>query len=251
MERQITILITGSKGFLGTSLIKRINAIKNNINIKILTFDQDDNLEDLEKKVINSNYIFHFAAVQRLKENEHYTDNISLTKLIQSYIKMNNLNNSIIFTSSIHVLGNTEYGKTKKIEEDIVKLNEKNYIFRLPNIFGPGAKINYTSVVATFCYNISHNLNIEIHNENNVVKLFYVDDLMDIFINLLNDSDFEMKNRIIEISNFEKITIGDLSRILYLLNEGMDLGYIYKKHGYNFDFLEKLKRTFEWYRDMI
>src|SRR5690606_12872753 len=57
--------------------------------------------------------------------------------------------------------------------------------FRLPNVFGPGARPNYNSVVATFCHNIARDIPVCINDPSAVVILVYIEDVVQKFISSL------------------------------------------------------------------
>lgn len=52
------------------------------------------------------------------------------------------------------------------------------YIYRWPNLFGKWCKPNYNSVIATFCYKIARNEEIQVNNRNVELTLNYVDDIV-------------------------------------------------------------------------
>ena len=58
-------------------------------------------------------------------------------------------------------------------------------IYRLTNVFGKWSKPNYNSAIATFCYNISRDLDIVIDDPKTVLNLIYIDDLVDEFLNVI------------------------------------------------------------------
>ena len=96
----------------------------------------------------------------------------------------------ILFTSSIHANKDTTYGKTKlQAEKQLIKLkNEiKNpvFIFRLPGVFGKWCKPNYNSVVATFCYKLINNQEINIFDGKKKLNLIYIDDLIKIIFQII------------------------------------------------------------------
>ena len=67
--------------------------------------------------------------------------------------------------------------------------------------------------MATFCHNISRGLPIEIHNENSLLKLVYIDDLIDSIIRHL-DSEIDKGYSINEISPIYEISLTELAKIL-------------------------------------
>ena len=84
------------------------------------------------------------------------------------------------------------YGKSKRRAELAVANLEKDtgntsYIYRLPGVFGKWCKPNYNSVVATFCHNISHDLPIQINDPAFELTLVYIDDVVEEFINVVQE----------------------------------------------------------------
>ena len=63
----------------------------------------------------------------------------------------------------------------------------KVYVYRLTNLFGKWSKPNYNSVIATFCNNIANNLPIKINDPEVTLNLAYIDDVVNEFINAMND----------------------------------------------------------------
>ena len=60
------------------------------------------------------------------------------------------------------------------------------FIYRLPSVFGKWARPNYNTVVATFCHNISHGLDITISDPNKEIELVYIDDVVNAFMAILS-----------------------------------------------------------------
>ena len=188
------ILITGANGFIGKNLQRHLSELK---NIKIFTFTREDNISLLPKLVKNVDFVFHLAGVNRPKnESEFLPVNAQLTEilcdLIANEIKLTKRKIGLVFTSSIQADSGTLYGLSKKkAEESVIKLGElKNalvFIFRLPNLFGKWSRPNYNSVVATFCYNIAHQLPLVINNPDDQIMFVYIDDLVECFLGLLNN----------------------------------------------------------------
>ena len=90
----------------------------------------------------------------------------------------------MVYTSTIKVFENSHYGQTKKDCEKLLIKSCKKYkiplaILRLPNLFGKWTRPNYNSVVATFSYNISRN--IDVNSNNKIIRLYYIDDLVKFF----------------------------------------------------------------------
>jgi UDP-2-acetamido-2,6-beta-L-arabino-hexul-4-ose reductase len=114
-------------------------------------------------------------------------NNVVATGNLILALKLQKHNPEIIFLSSKQVEWNpdSEYGLTKAIEEDIIQLSKNWCIYRVPNVFGPGGKPFYNSVVATFAYQISHDLKITIDDPDATREFIYVEDLIDELMNPL------------------------------------------------------------------
>ena len=89
----------------------------------------------------------------------------------------------------------------------------------MPNVFGKWSRPNYNSVVSTFCYNISHNLDITISDPKKELELVYIDDITDEFISLLNREDKDFHKHYYNIKRTFMVTLGELADKLYKIKE--------------------------------
>lgn len=107
--------------------------------------------------------------------------------------------------------------KVKKAEDLLKEYMQKSgsslYIFRLPNVFGKWCRPDYNSVVATFCYNISHNLNITIDSPNVQIELVYIDDVINEMISSIN-AESKTLETYMNIPVSYKMTIGEIAQII-------------------------------------
>ena len=184
------ILITGSKGFIGKNLFVELSQSQ---KYSIDTFNREDDLSDLDKKVFKSDAIFHLAGENRPKDEEEFEiGNYQLTKTICKIIEKHKKNIPVIFSSSTQVDEDNPYGKSKLAAENVLSNLVKKtgcpvIIYRLPGVFGKWSKPNYNSVVATFCYNIANQLPIKINPSKKKIPLVYIDDVIKSFINSLQN----------------------------------------------------------------
>ncbi len=161
------ILITGSKGFVGKNLIAEL---KNNDYIDILEFDKDTEQALLEQYTKECEFVFHLAGVNRPKdENEFMEGNFGFTSELLKLLKKHNNKAPILITSSIQAKLDNPYGKSKKAGEDLLfdygkETGADVYVYRLANLFGKWSRPNYNTVVATYCYNIARDIEIQINN---------------------------------------------------------------------------------------
>ncbi|MCH5434758.1 NAD-dependent epimerase/dehydratase family protein, partial [Leptospira interrogans serovar Canicola] len=148
---------------------------------------------ELSQFISEADFIFHLAGVNRPKENLEFKKvNTDLTESICSLLREKNKKTPILFSSSIQAALDNEYGKSKLEAESILnRLQSENgnpvFIFRLPNVFGKWCLPNYNSVIATFCYNIVRDLPVKINDPDATIVLAYIDDVIDKFINILNN----------------------------------------------------------------
>ena len=183
-----TILITGAKGFIGRNLIQ---TLKTQTNYSIIPFDADNTEDDLIDGINKSDLIIHLAGVNRAQSTDDFVKvNVNLTHKLLTTLKMLNKNIPILATSSIQATLDNPYGKSKKKMEDLIlswtmETKNKAFIYRLPNVFGKWCKPNYNSVIATFCYNIAHDLPLNIHDPEKLLALAYIDDVIHAFCNTL------------------------------------------------------------------
>lgn len=206
----MNILITGSNGFLGKSLIKYLK--KNTIHI-IHEFSKDDKLSDLEKLISKIDIVFHFAGVNQTSDKINFEKiNVGLTKKICKIIRKNP-NTKLFYASSIQANYDNDYGISKRKAEKICLNLQKNfqnkvYILRLPGIFGVGSKPYYNSVVATFCYNTVNKIKLNIIEPEKEIDLLFVEDLCRQLNDLMNK---KFAGDFVKFKNVKKISVGELA----------------------------------------
>lgn len=199
----MNILVTGANGFVGKNLVTNLCNIKDNKNrtrpnIKIdeiFYYDKDSTKEQLEFYCQKADFVFHLAGINRPKDNKEFQEgNVDFTTLLLNTLKKYQNHAPIMLSSSIQatLIGryNSEYGQSKKEAEKLLfkyskETNVKVYVYRFPNLFGKWCNPNYNSVVATFCYNMIHDLPITINDENTELELLYIDDLIEGMFDLL------------------------------------------------------------------
>ena len=223
------ILVTGSKGFLGKSLIKYL---KKNTNHTIYEFAKNNNLKDLENIISNIDIVFHFAGINKTIEKINFEKvNVGLTREICRIISKNP-KTKLFFASSIQAIDNNNYGKSKKKAEQICLRLEKHfnnevYILRIPGVFGVGSKPNYNSVVATFCFNAANKIKLKIIDPEKEIDLLYVEDLCSQLNDLMNK---RLLGNFVKLKNIYKISVGELaSTIINFQNKDFDIKILNSK----------------------
>ncbi len=210
------VLITGANGFIGKNLIVTLKKIP---QIDILRYTKENSLQELEMLIKKADFIFHLAGINRPKDkNEFYKGNVGFTEKLINLIEKNNKSIPILFASSAQVGNGSDYAKSKEEAENIIiqyaKRNQtKCFIYRLPNVFGKWSKPNYNSVIATWCYNITRDMEIKIDDENKKLNLVYIGDVIHSFLDRLYINDSE--KIYYEVGTVYQKTLGEIKELLY------------------------------------
>jgi len=184
------ILITGAEGFIGRNLIA---ALQTRGYQDLLRFDADTPIELLEHHCAECEFVFHLAGVNRPKQQEEFMQgNFGFTDTLLRMLMKNKNRCPVMFASSTQAALPNLYGRSKKAGEELLdqygrETGAKVYIFRFPNVFGKWSKPNYNSAIATFCYNIAHDLPIVVNDENTVLSLAYIDDVAEALCDLIDN----------------------------------------------------------------
>lgn len=224
------ILVTGSNGFVGKNLIETLKTIRDgkcNIydisnNIDIYEYDIDNSLDELKSYTEDCDIVFHLAGINRPQNtDEFYSGNYGFTETLCKYLKENQNKCPMIVSSSIQADKDNDYGKSKKMSEDyLLNFGQENgnkiYIYRFANLFGKWCRPNYNSVVATWCYNIAHDLDIQINNPDVIVPLCYIDDVVDELIHALMGYPSMKIGHYYVVEPIYEITLKKLSELLYM-----------------------------------
>lgn len=179
------VLITGAGGFIGKNLCATLRQLK---GYQILEVGLKTSEKELQSYLLECDFIFHLAGVNRPKEEkEFFAGNADYTAKITAYLEENKRQVAIVFTSSVQVMKGNPYGQSKELSEQALLAYSKAtgapvYIYRLTNVFGKWSKPNYNTVVATFCYNIARGLPIKVNDTETEINLCYIDDVIDEFL---------------------------------------------------------------------
>ncbi|MDD3173214.1 MAG: NAD-dependent epimerase/dehydratase family protein [Herbinix sp.] len=210
------ILVTGAKGFIGKNLVA---GLKNHNYTDIMEYDKDVDVALLDGYCRKAEFIFHLAGANRpVDEKEYIESNIDFTKELLNTLKRYQNTCPILYSSSIQALLDNQYGRSKKAGEDVLfhyseVTGTKVFVYRFPNIFGKWCKPNYNSAVATFCNNVAHNLPLTVKDPNLVMKLVYIDDLVEELIRAISGEAHKSGNYY-EVPVFHTITVGKIADLI-------------------------------------
>lgn len=211
------VLVTGANGFIGKNLLLHFQEKR---GIDVVPFAREHSLDDLPALLEGVDWVFHLAGINRPQHPEEFvTGNTGLTEQLCAAIISSSKQIPVVYTSSIQAERDNDYGSSKRAaEQALLALQQDNgnpvYIYRLPNVFGKWARPNYNSAVATFCHNVARDLPVEINDPSAVIRLVYVDDVVDSFMALLTGVEsinIRIDNAYVEVAPEYRISVGELA----------------------------------------
>jgi UDP-2-acetamido-2,6-beta-L-arabino-hexul-4-ose reductase len=242
--------ITGQNGFVGNHLFQTLNLFKEEfsiVNFNRSFFDVDI---DLDNFVSQCDVIVHLAGINRHDDtNSLYGINTGLVKKLVASLERSKSQVHIIMSSSTQEEHDNNYGRSKK-EGRLMLSAWSNWAggrftgMVIPNVFGPFGQPFYNSVIATFCYQLSHCEipRIEIDGQ---LKLIYVGELVDEIIKAIRAED--NTHELLIPQTFEV----KVSEILTLLNHYKE---VYQDNGeipaIRSQFEHNLFNTYRCYMDI-
>ena len=177
------ILVTGAKGFVGRNLCLTLQQMP---DVEVLKCDLGDESK-LDGYLAECDFVMHLAGVNRPKDpSEFKTGNTVFTEDILDKLAARQNPPPVLLSSSIQAALDNDYGNSKAAAEDAVraygeKTSAPAFVYRLANVFGKWCRPNYNSAVATWCYNIAHDLPIMVRDPAATVTLVYIDDVVKSF----------------------------------------------------------------------
>ena len=118
MRSDISVLVTGTDGFLGKNIIARLNKM----GINSTTYTRKNCIQDLPDLIKKSDFIIHLAGENRpLDEKDFDIVNAQLTASICKAARTLGRKISIIFASSVQANHANAYGKSKLKAEIILQ----------------------------------------------------------------------------------------------------------------------------------
>lgn len=209
----MNVLVTGSNGFIG----KHMCLLLKRKGHTVFEYDLGSTEDELRDYISKVDFVIHLAGINRpLTTEEFYDGNTNFTKKVVDLIKESGKNTPIIMSSSIQASLDNDYGKSKKMGEDyLFSSGLPVYVYRLANAFGKWCRPNYNSACATFCYNIAHNLEIQIRDREYVVHFNYVTDIVEEFLKVVELKEHKGEKNILYVNPTYDCSLGKLADLLY------------------------------------
>lgn len=173
--------ITGQAGFVGSHLFNLLGIVDGieRIPFKDKYFSED---ETLRQFVRQCDVIVHMAAMNRHPDPQViYDTNVRLVRQLIAAMERERVTPHVLFSSSTQEDRENLYGASKRDGRQLLETWAEKHGAKftgcvIPNVFGPYGQPNYNSVVATFCYKLTHGEQPEIQVDS-PVRLIYVNDL--------------------------------------------------------------------------
>jgi len=171
---KLKVGITGVDGFIGSHLRDRLTREE---EISLVPFEDSffEEPDRIKAFLSNANVVVHLAAINRGEPDELYNTNVALVTKLVSHMEELKVKPHVIFSSSIQNVLDNPYGLSKKEGERILenwskRNNAPVTILVIPNVYGDRCRPHYNSVVATFCYELTHGGKPEIHIDKEFPK---------------------------------------------------------------------------------
>ena len=239
------ILITGAQGFLGRNMRAELSTHQ---DYEVLAYSHSLPEKTLEEYCAQADFVLHFAGVNRPKDKAEFIQgNTDFTQHLLTMLKKSGSKAPVLMSSSVQAALDNPYGQSKAEAEKLLKdyaaaTGNQVYIYRLPNLFGKWGKPNYNSVVATFCYNITRNIPIEVSGRTRSLKLVYIDDAVAEFMAALQGSAHADLDGFYSVPSIHMTTLGEIADALYSFKESREGSLQVPDVGH--PFLKKLYSTY-------
>jgi len=215
--------ITGIDGFVGSHLRDRLSR-EDDIEVPAFEdsyFDEFDKLTSFTKKC---DVLVHLAAMNRGDQEQLYAVNVGLVEKLVNALRQTNSCPHVVFSSSIQCTLGNPYGRSKKegarlLSEWARAKNAPLSILIIPNIFGDQGRPFYNSVVATFCHQLTHCLQPELHADKEI-GLIYINELVEKICEVIKSPPRAIDS--VKISPTKRVMV---SEILAKLNRFKDMYY--------------------------
>lgn len=215
----IKVGITGQSGFVGTNLYNKLKEYPEKYECILFEDSYWQSESKLREFVKQCDAIFHLACLVRSpKPGAVYDTNIMLGNQLVNAMIIEDVHPCLLFASSIQEFDESEYARCKKETREQLSNWAKQHntgfaglIF--PNLFGPLARPNSHSFVATFCYKLTHGEVPQVLVDNNV-SLKFIGNLLS---EMLNHLDSLVEKKFNQSVRFQPDFTMKVSRVLEIL----------------------------------
>jgi len=206
-----TVGITGPRGFIAGHLARRL-ARKEHICVVNCPRETFDDVAALHQFVSECDVVVHLAGMNRGDEREIHHVNVALAERLAMALTACERPPHVIYASTTHRDRQNGYGRSKKDAE--LRLRQwarasggSLTILLIPNVFGPGCRPFYNSVVATFCHQLAHGQQPVVIKDE-AVDFVWVQDLVAQVCAAIDDRPDGIEERSIDVT--ARLTVSQL-----------------------------------------
>jgi nucleoside-diphosphate-sugar epimerase len=212
------ILVLGSKGVVGTSLVKFLKEIGHEVVDYDLVMGSEYDLRIKAPKMDNYDFVFFLASdvggAKYLSEKNIEFINNNIQIMFNTFNKLKKSGVPFIFASSQLQNHNNPYGSLKRVGEHYTDVLNGISV-RFWNVYGP-EEINLKShVICDFIDKFKKNGLIEIMTDGTEERQFlHVDDTAEVLTFIMNNFEKFKHKKIIDITSFEWTKIRDIALLI-------------------------------------
>jgi UDP-2-acetamido-2,6-beta-L-arabino-hexul-4-ose reductase len=218
-NNQTTVGITGPRGFIAGHVIRHLSR---DAEVRVLScprerFQEVDALADF---VGECDTILHLAGMNRGNERDLHEVNAWLVDQLIAALQRAKKPPHVVFASSTQRDRKNAYGRSKKYGEQQLRhwaaeVGAPLTILVIPNVFGPGSRPYYNSVVATFCHQLSHEQRPVVIDDQEI-ELVWVNDLVEAICQVIRDRRPVIKEA--RVAGSARVTVSQLLARLQALH---------------------------------
>lgn len=221
----MNIGITGAYGFLGWHMRCYLHS-RGVRDIRLAGRDEFASSSALESFVDGCDAIFHFAGVNRAKDEGEIADtNPSLANQLVNALRATNSEAHVIYSSSTHADGSSVYGISKQqagrvLADWAAGSDGKASLIVFPHLYGECGRPFYNSVVHTFCHQLAVGEELTVRGGAEL-QLLHAQDAAELAWNA-----FEQKQTGIARPGGRTITVNELACALTSMHDSYSSGVI-------------------------
>jgi UDP-2-acetamido-2,6-beta-L-arabino-hexul-4-ose reductase len=188
--------ITGPNGFIASHLARRLSGASaeskgSAARVVGCSRQEFETTNALKNFVTQCDTIVHLAGMNRGDETTLYETNVALIDRLIDALVASNRRPHFIFASSTQRDRPTAYGRSKKKCEELLRRWAQKHCADLtflviPNVYGPGCRPFYNSVVATFCHQLAHGQRPVVIDDQ-PIEFVWVNDLVDAIVDAIDN----------------------------------------------------------------
>ena len=255
--------VTGARGFIGSHLVSALK--KRGTVVTLLRQKGLPGKRELKQFVTGTDLFFHLGGVNRGTDEEILNGNIiGTSRLLESILNNGKSSARLVFASSAQVYPlvncktpiretkkanpDTVYGVSKQNAESLIRISGIPFtVLRLSNVYGPGCRPNYNSVVATLCYRAVRGLPLVINGDGRQGRDFvYIEDVVRAFV-LAGFESVAGSGKIFNVSSGRMVSINQIVKQICRLHKNAKVEYLMGKQNSDISYCCDPSRFFRKY----